>query len=405
MAAKRNLIVALDIGTSKVAVVVAEPQTDGQLEIIGVGKAISRGLRKGVVINIEATVHSIAEAISQAETMSGLSISKVFAGIGGAHLQSMNSHGIVGIKSKEISNTDISNVIDAARAVAIPVDREVLHVLPQHFIVDEQDGIFDPLGMSGVRLEAKVHMITGSIASSQNIVKSANRAGVTIEDLTVNALACAEAVLSDEEKELGVCLLDIGGGTTDLIAFKDGAVQHLSVIPIGGNHITNDIAVGLRTPVLAAESLKCQHGVAQSSLVKGGASIQVESTGGRSSRAVYRQKLAEIIEARVEEILSLAFESLDKSGLSGITTSGVVITGGSAALEGIDLSAEKIFSAPARVANVTPQAGLYELVQMGDFASAVGLARIVHNGQYLPLSSKGGGWGELFKRANTWIFG
>ena len=284
MAAKSNIIVGLDIGTCMITVSVGEVVSDGKINLIGVGTSPSKGLRKGVVINIEATVESISKAISQAETMAGAEIRAVFASISGSHIRGLNSHGIVGIRNKEVSAYDIEKVIEAAKAVAIPMDREILHVLPQEFIIDEQDGIREPLGISGVRLEARVHIVTGAVASAQNIVKCANKCGLNVKDIVLSSLASGKAVLSPEEQELGVCLVDIGGGTADIAVFHGGAVRYTSVVSIGGNHITNDIAAGLRTPIAAAEEIKCRHGAAISSLIGKSDTIEVPSTGDRSSR-------------------------------------------------------------------------------------------------------------------------
>ena len=305
MAGKSNTIVGIDIGTSKIAVAVGEAKDDGQVEVTGVGTAPSKGLRKGVVINIEATVSSISKAVAEAETMAGCDLSSVFASISGGHIKGINSHGIVGIRNKEVTSYDIEKVLEAAKAVAIPLDREVLHVLPQEFIIDEQDGIRDPLGMSGVRLEARVHMVTGSVTSAENIVKCANRCGLTVDGIVLAPLASGSAVVSAEERELGACLIDIGSGTVDLTVFHGGAVKHTAVLSVGGNHLTNDIAAGLRTPIAAAEKIKCEYGTALTSLVSGEDTIEVPSTGGRVPRVLSKLVLSEIIEPRIEEIFSL----------------------------------------------------------------------------------------------------
>ena len=335
MAHRPDIIVGLDIGTTKIAVIVAQRGPGGKVDIIGIGTHPSQGLRKGVVINIEATVLSIQRAIEEAELMAGVEITSVYAGIAGSHIKGFNSHGIVAVKNKEVSPRDVERVIDAARAVNIPLDREILHILPQEYIVDEQDGIREPLGMSGVRLEAKVHIVTGAVASAQNIVKSANRVGLSVADIVLEPIASAEAVLSQEEKELGVCMVDIGGGTTDITVFHAGAIKHTAVLPLGGNHITSDIAAGLRTPSSAAEDIKRRYGTALTSLVGSNETIEVASTGGREPRVVSRQVLAEIIEPRMEEIITLVHRELIRSGFDEFLTGGVVLTGGTVLLEGM----------------------------------------------------------------------
>jgi cell division protein FtsA len=348
MATRPNYVVGLDIGTQSAKVVITEVFPDGKVNVLGVGSSPSRGLRKGVVINIEATVDAISRAVSQAETMAGCEVSSVFASISGSHISGLNSHGIVGIKNKEVSHLDVEKVIEAAKAVAIPLDREILHVLPQEFIIDDQDGIKDPIGISGVRLEARVHIVTGAVASAQNVVKCANRCGLTVRDIMFSSLASARAVLSPEEQELGVCLLDIGGGTTDLTVFHAGAVAHTAVISVGGNHITNDIAAGLRTPIAAAEEIKCRYGNAMSGAGKE-ETIEVASTGGRSSRVLSRVVLSEIVEPRVNEILQMAQRELVRSGCYDFLTSGLVLTGGSASLGGLSAMAEQVFNLPVRI--------------------------------------------------------
>ncbi len=370
---KQDIIVGLDIGTTKIAVIVAQLTPDQKVDIIGIGTHPSNGLRKGVVINIEATVNSIKQAIEEAELMAGCKISSVYAGIAGSHIKGFNSHGIVAVKNKEVTSKDVERVIDAAKAVAIPMDREVLHILPQEYIVDEQDGIREPLGMSGVRLEAKVHIVTGAVSSAQNIVKSANRVGLSVADIVLEPIASAEAVLSAEEKELGVAMIDIGGGTTDITIFHAGAIKHTAVLPLGGNHLTNDVAAGLRTPASAAEDLKRRYGCALSSLVSSSETIEVPSTGGREPRVVSRTLLAEIIQPRVEEIFNLVHRELIKSGFDEFLTGGVVLTGGSVLLSGIVELGEQIFSMPVRVGYPTGVGGLVDVVNSPAFATGVGL--------------------------------
>ncbi len=368
-----DLIVGLDIGTTKIAVIVAERTESGGVDIVGIGTHPSEGLRKGVVINIESTVNSIQRAIEEAELMAGCEIDSVYAGIAGSHIKGFNSHGIVAIKNKEVSVKDIERVIDAAKAVAIPMDREILHILPQEYIVDDQDGIREPLGMSGVRLEAKVHIVTGAVASAQNIVKSANRVGLTVKDIVLEPIASSEAVLSPEEKELGVAMVDIGGGTTDLTIFHAGAVKHTAVVPLGGNHITADISAGLRTPTSSAEEIKKRYGLAYSGLSRAGETIEVPSTGGRDPRILPKQMLTEIIEPRLEEIFSLIYAEIVRSGFDEFLTAGVVLTGGTILLEGSADLAEQVFRLPVRIGYPTGVGGLFDVVNSPQFATGVGL--------------------------------
>lgn len=373
MANRTDIIVGLDIGTTNVTVVVAQINNEGALDIIGVGSGPSKGLRKGVVINIEATVDSIARAIAQAETMAGTEIDSVFAAISGSHLRGLNSHGIVGIKNREVSHYDIEKVIDAAKAVAIPLDREVLHVLPQEFVIDDQDGIKEPLGISGVRLEARVHIVTGAVASAQNIVKCANRCGLNVQDIVLAGLAAGRAVVSSEEQELGVGVVDIGGGTTDLTIFHNGSIKHTAVLSIGGNHITNDIAAGLRTPLSAAEEIKCRYGTGLASDGRDNETIEVPSTGGRAPRVLSRQVLSEIIEPRVTEIFTLLHREVLRAECEDLLTSGLVLCGGCAKLKGIADVAEQVFSLPVRIGAPRGVTGLDSLVAPPEYATAVGL--------------------------------
>lgn len=372
MARKDNLIVGLDIGTTKVCAIVGEVTHDG-IDIIGIGSHPSRGLRKGVVVNIEATVESIKKAVEEAELMAGCDITSVYAGIAGGHIKGINSHGIVAVKNKEVCENDINRVIDAAQAVAIPLDREVIHVIPQEFIVDEQDGIKEPLGMSGVRLEAKVHIISAAVTSAQNIVKCANRCGLNVNDIVLEPLASSEATLSADEKELGVVLVDIGGGTSDIVIYSGGSIVYTSVLTIGGNHITNDIAVGLRTPAADAEKIKQKYGCALASMVQKDETIEVPSVGGRNPRILSRQILAEIIEPRVEEIFSLIRQEVIKSGCEELIASGVVITGGSTILPGMPELAEQVFDFPVRRGSPRGVGGLVDVVKSPMYATGVGL--------------------------------
>lgn len=399
-----SLIAGLDIGTSSIKVVVGERTAEGKVDIIGVGAAPSRGLRKGVVINIEGTVSAIGKAVAQAETMAGCEVSNVFATISGSHLKSQNSHGIVGIKNKEVSTQDIERVIEAAKAVAVPLDREILHVLPQEFVIDEQDGVRDPLGISGVRLEARAHIITGAIASAQNIVKCANRSGLAVQDIVAAPLASAKAVLSQEEQELGVCLVDIGGGTCSISVFQNGAVKFTSVLAVGGNHITNDIAAGLRTPLAAAEKIKCDYGTAVASGMSKDDTIEVPSVGGRPPRVVSKLILAEIIEPRVSEICAFVQHELIKAGCEEGLTSGIVITGGTADLPGLVRVAEPIFNLPVRVGTPIGIGGLLDLVKAPEYAAAVGL--VLHGASHVASgrsASAKGAVGRAVQRMVGWF--
>ncbi len=372
MAKKGELIVGLDIGTTKICAIVGEV-TESGIDIIGIGTHPSKGLRKGVVINIETTVNSIKRAIEEAELMAGCEISTVYAGIAGGHIKGFNSHGVVAVKDKEIRQTDVDRVIDAAKAIAIPLDREVIHILPQEFIVDEQDGIREPIGMSGVRLEAQVHIVTGAVSSAQNIIKCANRTGLNVADIVLEQLASSEAVLTEDEKELGVALVDIGGGTTDIALFSEGAIVHTSVIAVGGNHLTNDIAVGLRTPPHEAEKIKQKYGCAMASMVDRDETIEVPSVGGRSPRVLSRQVLCEIIEPRVEEIFMLVHREIQKSGYEELLASGLVITGGSTLLAGMPELAEDVTSLPVRRGVPQGISGLVDVVRSPMYATGVGL--------------------------------
>ncbi|ABB30659.1 cell division protein FtsA [Geobacter hydrogenophilus] len=373
MSARRdNLIVGLDIGTTKICAIVGNVTEDG-IDIVGIGSSPSRGMRKGVVINIESTVESIKKAVSEAELMAGCEIRSVYAGIAGGHIKGFNSQGVIAIKNREVTSEDVKRVIDAAKAIAIPMDREVIHILPQEFIIDDQDGIREPLGMSGVRLEAKVHIVTGAVASAQNIVKACNRAGLDVADIVLEQLASSEAVLSADEKELGVALVDIGGGTTDIAIFVDGAIKHTSVLSLGGNHLTNDIAVGLRTPMAEAEKIKQKYGCCMASLVGKEETIEVPSVGGRKPRVLSRQLLAEILEPRVEEIFTLVNREIMKSGFEDLIASGVVITGGTTILEGMPELAEQVFNLPVRRGMPQQIGGLVDVVNSPVYATGVGL--------------------------------
>jgi cell division protein FtsA len=372
MAKKNSIVVGLDIGTSKVCALVGE-MTDRGVEIIGVGSHPSQGLRKGVVVNIESTVGSIKKAIAEAELMAGCEIRTVFTGLSGNHIKGFNSHGIVAVKNKEVCQRDLVRVIDAAKAVAIPTDREVLQILPQDYIVDDQDGIKEPLGMSGVRLEARVHIVTSAMTSAQNIIKCCNRANLNVGEIVLTPLASAEAVLSGEERELGVALVDIGGGTTDIAVFYDGAVRHTAVLGLGGNHLTNDIAAGLRTPTLDAERIKQRYGLARASMVSGDQRVEVPSVAGKTAGTVSRQILCEIIEPRLEEIFQLVQKEIARSGYESALASGVVMTGGSMLLPGAVETAEQLLGMPVRLGVPAHFAGLVDVVANPVYAASVGL--------------------------------
>jgi cell division protein FtsA len=367
-----EIIVGLDIGTTKICAVVGEVRPDG-IEIIGMGSHPSEGLRKGVVVNIEQTVNSIKEAVEEAETMAGCEITSVYAGIAGGHIEGFNSQGVIPLKEKEVTKKDIDRVIEAASAVAIPMDREVIHTLVQEFIVDDEDGIMDPLGMSGVRLEAKVHMVAGAVTSAQNIIKCANRAGLDVCNIVLESLASSEATLSKEERNLGAALIDFGGGTTDMAIFSGGSIKHTSVLALGGDNLTYDLAIGLRTPKLEAEKIKIKYGCALSSLIGREDTIEVPGVGGRKSKVLPRQILGEVLEPRVEEIFSIIYSELVQSGHEDTISSGVVVTGGSSELPGVTEMAEQIFNAPARVGYPQGISGLIEVVNKPMYATAVGL--------------------------------
>lgn len=371
---KHDLIVGLDIGTTKICAIVGHQNEDG-LDIVGIGTSPSRGLRKGVVINIESTVEAIRKALTEAELMADCKIDSVYAGIAGGHIRGFNSQGVIAVKTREVTRDDIRRVLDAAKAIAIPMDREVIHTLPQEYIIDDQDGILDPLGMCGVRLEAKVHIVTAATASAQNIVRSCYKADVEVSDIVLEQLASSEAVLSADEKDLGVALVDIGGGTTDLAIFVDGAIKHTSVLSLGGNHLTNDIAVGLRTPMAEAEVIKQKYGCAMTSMVGKDETIEVPSVGGREPRVLSRHLLAEILEPRVEEIFTLAQREIIKSWFEDLLASGIVLTGGSCILPGMPEMAEQIFNLPVRRGLPQGIGGLTDVVNSPIYATGVGLVK------------------------------
>ncbi len=401
---ERNLIVGLDIGTSKVAAIVGELTSDGNIEIIGIGSTPSRGLKKGVVVNLESTVQSIQRAIEEAELMAGCQIRSVYAGIAGSHIRSLNSHGIVAIKDKEVTQYDIDRVIDSARAVAIPADQKILHILPQEFVIDLQEGIKEPIGMSGIRLEAKVHMVTGSVSASQNIVKCIRRCGLEVDDIVLEQLASCNSVLTDDEKELGVCLIDIGGGTTDIAIFVEGAIKHTAVIPIAGDQVTNDIAVALRTPTLNAEDIKRKYACALTQLANVDEIIEVPSIGDRAPRKISTQNLAEIIEPRYEELMLLVQSELRRSGYEELIAAGVVLTGGSSKVMGLIDLAEEIFHMPVRMGGPQNVTGLTEVVKNPIHSTGVGLLMYgkEHQGVGRGIDADGP---SVFARMKNWFQG
>ena len=402
---EKQMIVGLDIGTSKIVAIVAEVSIDGDVEIIGIGKHASEGLKKGVVINIESTVGSIKAAVEEAETMAGVQIKSVFAGIAGSHIKSLNSHGIVAIKDGEVVAGDLERVIDAAKAVAIPADQRILHVLPQEFIIDQQDGIRQPVGMSGVRLEAKVHLVTGSISAAQNIAKCVRRCGLEVEDIILEQLASSHSVLTNDEKDLGVCLVDIGGGTTDIAVFNEGAIRHTAVIPIAGDQVTNDIAVAFRTPTQFAEDIKVRYACALRQLASPDDMIEVPGVGDRSARRLARQTLAEVVEPRYDELFNLVHAELRRSGFEETCAAGVVLTGGSSKMEGVVELAEEIFHMPVRLGVPQHVTGLIDVVQNPIHATGVGLLLFGQQSRLNPRSTNAETRSEqgLFKRMAAWF--
>ena len=368
-----NVIVGLDLGTTKVCAIVGEVKDSGQVDIIGIGISPSHGLKKGVVVNIDSTVESIKKAVQEAELMAGVEINAVYVGISGGHIKGLNSHGVAAIKNREVGPADVARAIDGARAVNIPMDQQILHVIPQEFIIDDQDGIKDPLGMSGTRLDVKVHIITGAVTAIQNIVKSCSRAGLHVNDLVLQPLASSRAVLTSEEQELGVAVVDIGGGTTDMALFREGSLWYTEVLPIGGNHLTNDIAIGLRTPASEAEKIKIKYGCALASLVKHEETLDVPSVGGRPPRLLSRQILSEIMEPRVEELFGMVQQRLKKTGYEDMLASGIVLTGGTALMEGVQDAAERYIGLPIRRGTPKNIGGLMDVVNSPVYATGVGL--------------------------------
>lgn len=376
----KKLIVGLDIGTSKVVAIVGEIGLDGDIEVVGIGSNPSKGMKKGVVVNIESTVQSIQRAVEEAELMAGCQIHSVYVGIAGSHIRSLNSHGIVAIKDKEVYRADLERVIDAAQAVAIPADQKILHILPQEYVIDNQEGIKEPMGMSGVRLEAKVHLVTCAVNAAQNIEKCIRRCGLEVEEIILEQLASSYSVLTDDERELGVCLVDIGGGTTDIAIFTDGSIRHTGVIPIAGDQVTNDIAMALRTPTQHAEEIKIKYACALTQLAGADDTIKVPSVGDRPPRDLSRQSLAEVVEPRYDELFTLVQAELRRSGFEDMVPAGVVLTGGTSKMEGVVELAEEIFHMPVRVGYPQTVRGLNDIVRNPIYATSVGLLQygIVH---------------------------
>ncbi len=402
------MIVGLDIGTTKICAIIAELMDDGGLDIIGVGTSPSKGLRKGVVINIDVTVDSIKRALEEAEMMAGVDVYSTFVGIAGGHIKGLNSRGVIAVsgKSREITQKDIDRVIDAAKAVALPVDREVIHVLPQEFIVDGQGGIKEPLGMTGVRLESEVHMVTGAVASAQNIIKCCNRAGLEVQDIVLQQLASSLSTLTSDEKELGVVLVDIGGGTSDIAVFVEGGIWHTAVLAVGGDHVTNDIAIGLRTPIHEAEEIKKKYGSALDSLIEREENIEVCGVGGRRSRTISRQMLCEIIQPRLEEIFSLVEREVERAGFGDAIVAGMVVTGGCSILLGVPELAEEILKVSVRRGTPSGVAGLIDVVASPVYATAVGLvqygAQNRHQRKFRRVT-EGALFGRVTERMREWF--
>ncbi|MFD0914037.1 cell division protein FtsA [Methylophilus luteus] len=403
----KNLIVGLDIGTSKIVAIAAEILPEGTLKVIGVGQHASRGLKKGVVVNIDSTMQAIQRAIEEVELMADCKINTVYSGIAGSHVKSLNSHGMVKIKESEVSQSDIDRVVDTARAIALPADQQILHILTQEFIIDGQEDVREPLGMSGIRLEVRVHIVTGAIAAAQNIVKCIKRCGLEVSDLILQPLASSESVLTEDEKELGVCLVDIGGGTTDIAVFKNGAIRHTAVIPIAGDQITNDIAVALRTPTQSAEEIKVKHGCALRQLADPREVVEVQAVDGREPRQLSCQALTEVIEDRVEEIYEFVQQELRRSGMESMIASGIVITGGAAQMRGMVELGEEIFHTPVRLGVPRYVEGLSEVVGNPRYATGIGLLLMAKQQveKQMVGNLQSGSVGRLLERMKSWFTG
>jgi cell division protein FtsA len=401
----RSLIVGLDIGTSKIVAIIAEIKPEGDFEIVGLGSHPSRGLKKGVVANIETTVNAIQRAIEEVELMADCKINEVFTGIAGSHIKGINSDGMVPIKDKEVSESDVARVIEAAKAVNIPADQQILHILNQEFIIDGQEDVREPVGMSGVRLEVKVHIVTGAVSAAQNIVKCVHRCGLEVRDLILQPLASAMAVLSEDEKDLGVCLVDIGGGTTDIAVFTHGAIRHTAVIPIAGDQVTNDIAMALRTPTKNAEDLKCRYGCALRSMSETREMIEVPDVGNRGSRQLSKQTLAEVIEPRVEELYCMVQAELRRSGFEELLSSGIVITGGCASLKGMVELGEEIFHMPVRLGVPNYNGNLSDVVHTPRYSTGIGLilAGIEQMKHHQNTKMQGGSAKQIFSKMRSWF--
>lgn len=401
-----RMIVGLDIGTSKVVAIVGDLTPEGDMEIVGIGSHPSKGLKKGVVINIESTVQSIQRAVEEAELMAGCQIHSVYAGIAGSHIRSLNSHGIVAIRDREVFQPDIERVIDAAQAVAIPADQRILHILPQEYVIDTERGVKEPLGMSGVRLEAKVHLVTCAINAAQNIEKCIRRCGLEVEDIILEQVASGFSVLTDDEKELGVCLVDIGGGTSDIAIFSDGAIRHTAVIPIAGDQVTNDIAMALRTPTANAEEIKIKYACALASLAGENETIKVPSTGDRADRDLSRQALAEVVEPRYDELFTLIQTELRRSGFESLVGAGIVLTGGTSKMEGVVELAEEIFHMPVSIGRPQGVSGLADIVRNPIYSTSVGLLQYggkqQNDGLVLPSNV---GMETVVDRVKNWFMG
>ena len=403
---QREMIVGLDIGTSKVAAIVGEINVDGGIEVVGIGSHPATGMKKGVVVNIESTTQSIRRAIEEAELMAGCRIQSVYTGISGSHVKSLNSHGIVAVRSKEVTQTDVDRVIDAACAVAIPADQKVMHVLPQEFAVDDQDGIAEPVGMSGVRLEARVHMVTGSVSAAQNITKCVNRCGLEVDRLILEQLASSYAVLTEDEKDLGVCMIDIGGGTSDIAVFHKGAIRHTAVIPIAGDQVTNDIAVALRPPTQHADEIKIKYGHSLPEMLTDDEQIEVPSVGDRPARRLSRHTLAEVIRPRYEELFTLIARELRRSGFDELSAGGIVLTGGSSKMAGVCELAEEVFDTPVRLGTPQIVAGLTDVAHNPIHATGVGL--LIFGQKNLPQYSgvpDSAGFTAIWERMKSWFQG
>ena len=403
----KNLIVGLDIGTSKIVAIVAELQPEGTLKVIGLGQHVSRGLKKGVVVNIESTMQSIQRALEEAELMADCKINNVYTGIAGSHIKSLNSHGMVKIKDAEVSQMDVDRVVETARAIALPADQQILHILTQEFIIDGQEDVREPLGMSGMKLEVKVHIVTGAVAAAQNIVKCIKRCGIEVSDLVLQPLASSLAVLTEDEKELGVCLVDIGGGTTDIAVFKQGAIRHTAVVPIAGDQMTNDVAVAFRTPTQAAEEIKIKHGCALRQLADPREIVEVPGVDGRDPRQLSVQTLAEVLEPRIVELYELVLAELRRSGMEEMIASGIVITGGSAMMRGMVELGEEIFHMPVRLGMPRYVGGLSEVISNPRYATGVGLVLMGKQQleRHLTVQMESNSFSRMMEKMKSWFQG